>query len=109
MTDKERLIELLDKADTPYKPKENETYEAYMHDFYGHIAKYLLKHGVAVLPCKVGDLVYQTDGVRVYESKIKTMTYDCGSFAFDENAIGKSVFLTREEAEQALKDGEQNV
>lgn len=59
------------------------------------------------LPCKVGDTVYQTDtvGERIYPSKIKNIIFDTdGGFAFDQNAIGKSVFLTREEAEQRLEE-----
>lgn len=54
------------------------------------------------LPCKVGDTVYQTDGVRIYESKVELLIYDCGRWAFNEKAIGTSVFLTREEAEIRL-------
>ena len=56
------------------------------------------------LPCKVGDTVYQTDGVRIYESKVELLIYDCGRWAFNEKAIGSSVFLTREEAEKRLKE-----
>ncbi len=48
--------------------------------------------------CQVGDTVYQTDGVRIYESTIRKIIYDTGHFAFDDDAIGRSVFLTREEA-----------
>lgn len=54
------------------------------------------------LPCKVGDTVYQTDGVRIYEFKIKSIIYDSGFIAFNDRAIGKNVFLSREEAEKAL-------
>lgn len=49
------------------------------------------------LPCKVGDTVYQTDGVRIYESTIKEVIFDTENIAFDERALGKTVFLTREE------------
>lgn len=62
---------------------------------------------VVVLPCKVGDTVYQADTERVYDMEVKKIIYDCGHLAFDDNAIGKTVFLTREAAEAALK-GEQN-
>lgn len=67
------------------------------------------------LPCKVGDTVYQTDGVRIYESDIcevdilrKSIIYNTNGIAFDETAIGKSIFLTREKAEEALKEREKN-
>lgn len=68
------------------------------------ISDHLLANGVVVLPCKVGDTVYQSDGVRVYESTIKNVIYDTNGIAFDENAIGKTVFLSREKAEKALKE-----
>lgn len=60
----------------------------------------------AVLPCKVGDKVWEQNGVDIFESQVKKIIYDCGHFAFDEEAIGERVFLTRESAEAALK-GEQ--
>ena len=46
--------------------------------------------------------VYQTDGVNIYESAVRKIIYDTGHFAFDDDAIGCSVFLTREEAEAAM-------
>ena len=57
------------------------------------------------LPCKVGDAVYQRDtGGRIYETVIKTIIYDTDGIAFDERAIGKTVFLTREDAEKKLEE-----
>ena len=61
---------------------------------------------MVVLPCKVGDTVYQIDAERVYESEVKWIIFDCDDIAFDERAIGGSIFLTREEADAALKGGE---
>ena len=65
------------------------------------------------LPCKVGDKVYETDGVRIYESIINEidithnkMILFTDGVAFDETAIGKGIFLTKEEAEAKLKGGE---
>lgn len=97
MTDRERLINVLNEAfiksdDNFGMPNTNQ------------VADYLVANGVVVLPCNVGDKVYQTDGVRLYESQIKSIIYDTNNIAFDENAIGKSIFLTREEAEKALKE-----
>ena len=66
------------------------------------IADHLIANGVTVQECKAGDVVYQTDGARVYESTVKNVLYDVGHFAFDKDAIGKSVFLTRKEAEVHL-------
>lgn len=58
---------------------------------------------VVVLPCKV----YETDGVRVYEHTVREVIYEtAGGPAFDKNAIGKSIFLTREEAERASQEME---
>ena len=55
---------------------------------------------VVVLPCKV----YETDGERVYEHTVREVIYEtAGGPAFDKNAIGKSIFLTRAEAERAME------
>ena len=60
---------------------------------------------LAVLPYEV----YETDGVRVYEHAVQGIIYKtAGGPDFDESAIGKSIFLTRAEAERAMegrKDG----
>ncbi len=68
------------------------------------IADHLLANGVLVPPCKIGDTVYQTDGCRVYESVVENVIYDTDGIAFDETAIGHSIFLTRKEAEAKLKE-----
>lgn len=59
------------------------------------------------LPCKVGDTVYQTDGIRAYSSIVKNIVFDTVGLAFDKTAIGKSVFLTHEAAEARLKELEE--
>lgn len=51
--------------------------------------------------CMPGDKVYQFSDGEVYESTVKNIIYDCGHIAFEEAAIGKQVFLTRETAEKA--------
>ena len=60
---------------------------------------------LAVLPCKAGGTVYQIDVERIYEGKITKIIYDTDGIAFDARAIGKTVFLSREEAEAALEGG----
>lgn len=67
------------------------------------------------LPCKVGDVVYcfapcfdadHRPKLKVVEREIirlKTVSTVSG-LIFDVDNIGKTVFLTREEAEKALKD-----
>ena len=87
-------------------------------------ADYLLENGVIVPPCKVGDTVYQVQTIRkrVQAYTITAVKYN-GRFwffswvlkdrkgfyenveGFSDIQIGKAVFLTKEEAEQALKGG----
>lgn len=59
-----------------------------------------------MLPCKVGDTVFQINQTDVFEIGIKKLVYDCGQVAFDETAIGVSIFTDREAAEAALKKEE---
>jgi len=66
---------------------------------------------LVVLPCKVGDTVYQKDHCgEIYEAVIQSIIIDrmrtifiTSGIGFDETAVGKTVFHTREEAEKALK------
>lgn len=96
MTERERLIELLNES-----TDKNGIY-------LDKLADYLLANGVSVPPFNVGDTVYQRDTAgRIYESKIKSIIYDTDGVAFDKRAIGETIFLTREEAEKALRE-EQN-
>lgn len=74
----------------------------------------------AELPCKVGDTVYYIANANskdiVRDATIKKMSiysdgstgYDCGfgKIRFTHSLIGKQVFLTKMEAEQALKESE---
>ena len=69
------------------------------------VASHLIAHGVTVQECKLGDKIYQTDGVRIYESIIGEITlttkrtiFVTENIAFDERAIGNSVFLSYAEA-----------
>lgn len=111
MTDRERLIQLL-----------VEMYEKYAVNLVLYftdeeaaiIADKLLAQGVIVPPVKVGDKVWWRGGYsfRVVEIDIhKNYTiFRCGNdgtddyMAFDISDIGKTVFLTREEAEAALEN-----
>lgn len=98
MIERERLIKLLDELiaikESSFSPDKPLTTDA--------LADYLLSNGVIVSPCKVGDVVYQTDGVRIYEAVVRNIIYDTNVIAFDNKAIGKSVFLTYEEAEAVM-------
>lgn len=113
--DRERLIEILkfDSCPSPYLCDENCKYANLERCYEERTADYLLEHGVTALPCKVGDTIYQTDGVRIYTSTIYEITYTenkvifvTENVVFDARAINNSIFLTREEAEQALKERE---
>lgn len=116
MTDRERLVELLDII---IQPSEKTL---------GQIADYLIENGVIVLPCKAGDIVYSNDLDPRFDVEIErivieenaitfewvqyekgyevTECWDEGEFSLDD--FGKTVFLTKEEAEAKLKEREKN-
>lgn len=105
---RDRLIELLDDIVCDYRTSV--------------IADHLLANGVILPPCKVGDAVYDAseffDGTlypELYLLQDNTMeikktdngyrfTYD-GMFLTKDD-IGKTLFLTREEAEKAIREKE---
>ena len=100
---RDRLIELLNNYEKEWRVDFPVTTE--------DLADHLLSEGVIVLLCKVGDTVYQTDGIRIYELEIFDVSlrknkpyYETENVDFDDTAIGTSIFLTREEAEKALAE-----
>ena len=116
MTERERLIELLMQGDIAAAKqgvfnccmcrREAET-----------IADYLLENGVIVLPCKVGDMVYIFErgsyiipicgqGKPHWEIKIEKCSFKY--WLLDNHKFGVNMFFTREEAEKALKESEEN-
>lgn len=68
---------------------------------------------VVVLPCKVGDTLFRVFAGEILEHEVGNMRYlaiqgrwdiDTTPFcAYVESSIGKTIFLTREEAEKALE------
>jgi hypothetical protein len=104
MSERERLIKLLFKVveeiDCP-QPDE--------------VADYLLKKGVVVLPCPLGSTVYiiskysckecvKSIGGCDYLGQCPEKVYE-REFSFSmRNSVGKSVWLTREEAEKVLQE-----
>lgn len=97
MSEKESLMSLIYKAgDLAHKwPTDN---------FTSTLADYLLDNGVILPPVKVGDKVYQLDAAGdIYESEVKQVIYNTKGISFDERSIGRTVFLTREDAESALE------
>ena len=124
MTDRERLIDLMIDA----KRTEPET-----GSFTEYLADYLLEHGVIVTPCKAGNTVYipwhwnnkngiafaEVEEIKIYDSNNHYMfliDLQSDDEEFNQSfggwkigkSIGETVFLTREEAERALKERENN-
>ena len=94
---REKLVELLDIIIQPGQKT------------LGEIADHLIANGVTMQECKLGDKIYQADDVRIYESTIVEITltakhtiFVTENIAFDERAIGNSVFLSYAEAEAHL-------
>ena len=70
------------------------------------LADYLLEHGVIVLPCKAGDTLYCESAIKGHITYLKAPDLE---WIFENREIlGKEIFLTREEAERALKERENN-
>lgn len=69
-----------------------------------------------VLPCKVGDKLYRVFAGTIFKHEVHSMKYFAIQEKWDidaspflphvESSIGKTVFLTREEAERALQEME---
>ena len=104
MTDRDRLIELISRVQ-------------YLGGLEEKVADHLLANGVIVPPCKVGDSIFRVGNGEIWEWLIEHIEIygdeigfvDDGENYFTPDKIGKTVFLTKEEAEQALKGGEQDV
>lgn len=109
---RERLIELI----------KNARRVAIWHNYNinEYIADDLIANGVIVPPCKVGDKVYRIVGansltpyiydwqiteIRIYKDEFLCIDDSDNPIFVDE--IGKTVFLTKEEAEQALAESEE--
>lgn len=62
--------------------------------------------GKEIIQCEVYKMSFKQDGKTIVYScrgRYSSLGYYSGNFVF--NSIGKTVFLTREEAEEALKNG----
>ena len=106
LIDADALMDEVDKSkhDNPHQPGLIRVNHRNEHDHFLRMIYDAPTVNAVVLPCKVGDTVYQADASRIYPITIKKLIYDAGHIAFDEEAIGKTVFLTREEAEAALAE-----
>ena len=114
MTEREKMIDLLQNVPADYEGNRG----------VGTIADYLLKNGVIVSVVEIGTTVYEIrqKGIsfsnRRYDSGIttqkqlknaifdgKTLYIQSKLYAKSDNVrLGKTVFLTREEAEKALEE-----
>ena len=71
---------------------------------------------LVVMPCKIGDKLYRVFAGEIFEHRVGTMKYFAiqGRWGIEtypfcpcvESSIGKTIFLTREEAERALQEME---
>lgn len=128
MTDRDRLIELI--CDTPTRIMGG---NMFLEKISTDVADYLLANGVIVPPCKVGDIVYvpwtwdgqegvgfaEVEEIKIYDNKNHIMFFidlesddeefeqQYGGWKLDKS-IGDTVFLTKEEAEEKLKELEEN-
>lgn len=68
------------------------------------LADYLIEHGVIVLPCKVGDILCCESAIKGHITYLKAP--DLEWIVENRELFGKEIFLTREEAEKALKERE---
>lgn len=101
---KDRLIELIDKVLVKYD-------RGCLPFVMNEIADHLLANGVIVPPCKIGDTVWEinTDNpfdedLRVMEAKVERFFIGTSVDLHCMDSFGKNVFLTKDEAEQALKE-----
>lgn len=86
-----------------------------LHNIINHLAEKLCEYEdleeqgrLVKLPCKVGDTVYKADKVREKIKQYKVIHFETDQVDFDNydycflSHFGKTVFLTREEAEAEL-------
>ena len=113
MTDRDRLIHKIMSLNKPTISLQTAM----------DIADAIIDEGVIVPPCKVGDMVYEIQPIRqrVQSYEITTLKWN-GHYwwftwilkdrkgiygnveGFNNHQIGKTVFLTKEEAEEKLKE-----
>lgn len=117
----DRLVEYEDTGLTPELVQETAELAIWVHENGLDKIKEWIKADkegrVVVQPCKVGDTLFRVFAGEILEHKVGNMRYlaiqgrwdiDTTPFcSYVESSIGKTIFLTREEAEKALKEVEQ--
>ena len=128
MTEKERLIKLLMQGEL--EADKQGVFNCSRSEWKAEImADFLLSNGVIVPPCCIGDTVYEIrengknpiSGRRFDRCITTVQMLDCAAIRKstlyakekryaknDSVRLGKTVFLTREEAEKALEESEDN-
>ena len=115
----ERLKQFEDKCESPEVLAKAMDMEEILGDGYYSVDRMLEllkadKDGRLVMPpCKVGDKLYRVFAGEIFEHRVGSMKYfaiqgrwDIETYPFCqcvESFIGKTIFLTREEAEKALE------
>ena len=120
MNERDRLVELLMQGEL--EADKQGVFNCSRSEWKAEIiADFLLENGVIAPPVQVGATVYCTDSYRHLIKPLEIFGFDCtkrickyycsgGDYTpawFNPAEIGKTVFLTREEAEKALKESEQ--
>lgn len=117
MSDRDRLIELVGTVQSiGVKYTHEETASSMGFRENEKLADHLLANGVILPLCKVGDTVYTRYGYSFKIEKIEVLEdrkiiFRCGNdgtddyMAFYDFEIGTDVFLTEQEAREALKGG----
>lgn len=115
---RDRLIELIYSANKKFTD-ENIADEEVVKI----LADYLIENGAIIPPCKVGDTVYdisefvngcsypeiyeyKCDYITIFKDKDGETVFEIDAINFHFNDFGKTVFLTREDAEKALGERE---
>ena len=122
METKEKLTEII--GNVVVNDKGNRIRDVFHPEFVQKIVEDLIKHDTIVPPCKVGDTLYvisqmkdkrilpfvneyEATYIQVGKRKCKVYHEKDGFIKiFLQDDFGKTVFLTREEAERSLKGGE---
>lgn len=112
MTERERLYELIvDVENKFYSETPCGTDTARIEK----VVEYLLENGVLLPPCKIGDEVYRVikrcGEWQILPCIVKGITYRGGKWwdivvAGPDGMLGSTIFLTREEAEEAIRHRE---
>ena len=112
MQTKEKLTEII--KSTVVNAHGTKLGDVFHPEFVENIVNNLIEGGAIVPPCKVGDKIYWYNmGGEIVEAEARKIMYAAKhphGFVYDIGFedFGKTVFLTREEAEAALKEKESN-